>query len=193
MKVEYKFFKKVFGSIILVFFGGFLITAGILVFTSEDILGALFDYTVLPRVWLYFSLCVMSLILLGFVKYVEYGSKEKRAKFLKKTSFFRKMGNVTLTLYLLEGPINTIIATSFHYIFSPRSTVGWGMVDSFMVTWWQIVIFMVVSLGFWLIAIWGWSKGNFKYGFEYWVMKFGDLFRKEKSMRLIGDTNISKK
>ncbi|MHA1111205.1 MAG: hypothetical protein ACTSRE_08880 [Promethearchaeota archaeon] len=187
MRVEYKFFKKIFVPIILVFLGGFLITGGILAFTSEDILSALFDYTVLPRVWLYFSLCLMSLILLGFVKKVEYGTAEKRANFLRKTTFFRKMGNVTLTLYLLDGPINTIIATGFHYLFSPRATVGYGMVDSFMVTWWQIVIFMIFSLGFWLLAIWGWSKAKFKYGFEYWVMKFGNLFRKEKSIRLIGD------
>jgi hypothetical protein len=187
LKVEYKFFKKIFLSIILVFLGGFLITGGILAFTSEDILSALFDYTVLPRVWLYFSLFLMSLILLTFVKYVEYGSEEKRANFLRKTTFFRKMGNVTLTLYLLEGPINTTIATSFHYIFSPAALVGWGMIDPFMQTWWQIVIFMVFTLGFWLLAVWGWSKAKFKYGFEYWVMKIGNLFRKEKSIRLIGD------
>ncbi len=187
MKVGYKFFKKIFVPIIFVFLGGFLITASILAFTSDDILGALFDYTVLPRVWLYFSLFLMSLILLAFVKKVEYGTAEKRANFLRKTTFFRKMGNVTLTLYLLDGPINTAIATGFHHLFSTPGTVGWGLVDSFMVTWWQIVIFVIVSLGFWLLTIWGWSKAKFKFGFEYWVMKTGNAFRTEKSIRLIGD------
>jgi len=188
LKVEYKFFKKIFLSIILVFLAGFLITAGLLFFTSEDILIALFDYEVLPRVWLYFSLFLMTLILLGFVRYVEYGTEQKRENFLRKTTFFRKMGNVTLTLYLLEGPINTIIATNFHHLFSSPVTIGWGKVDSFMVTWWQIVIFMVFTLGFWLLTIWGWSRAKFKYGFEYWVMQFGNVFRTEKSIRLIGDS-----
>ncbi|MBN2155374.1 MAG: hypothetical protein JW776_04980 [Candidatus Lokiarchaeota archaeon] len=187
LKVDYKFFKKIFLTIILVFLGGFLITAGLLFLNSDDILAALFDYEVLPRVWLYFSLFAMSLLLLICVRYVEYASEEKRENFLRKTKFFRKMGNVTLTLYLLEGPINLAIATGFHYLFSEPGTVGWGMVDSFMVTWWQIVIFMVVSLAFWLTVIWAWSKINFKYGFEYWVMKFGNLFRTEKSIRMIGD------
>ncbi len=192
MKVDYKFFKKIFLPVILIFLGGFLITAGILFFTSDDILSALFDYTVLPRVWLYFSLFLMSLILLVLVKKVEYGTEQKRANFLRKTTFFRKMGNVTLTLYLLEGPINTYNCYRiFHYLFSPRATVGWGMVDSFMVTWWQIVIFVIVSLGFWLLAIWGWSKAKFKFGFEYWIMKLGNLFRKEKSIRLIGNNPIT--
>ncbi len=140
------------------------------------------DYEIYPRELLFFSLGWMMIILVLLVKRYEYIPNDLKAKRAKKSLFFRRFGVATLTFYCLEPIVNNTIAFLFHTIFGPRE--GFGIVDPFMTNGWAIILYVFTFESFWILFSYFWSKTGYKYGVEYWIMRFSNRFRKTKSTRL---------
>ncbi|MHA1646327.1 MAG: hypothetical protein ACTSVL_02040 [Promethearchaeota archaeon] len=82
----------------------------------------------------------------------------------------------------MEPIFNNSFALLFHTIFGPRA--GFGIQDPFMTNVGAILLYVFTFECFWILFSYFWSKIGYKWGMEYWIMKFSNRFRKTKSMRL---------
>ena len=149
---------------------------------GEDPIFMILDYEIYPRELLFFSLGWMMIIFVFLVKRFEYIPNDVKVKRAKRTLFFRRFGVATLTFYCLEPIINNTIAFLFHTIFGPSE--GFGVIDPFMTNGWAIILFVFTFEVFWILFSYFWSKSGYKFGMEYWIVKFSNRFRKTKSTRL---------
>ena len=140
------------------------------------------DYVLYPKelllLLLFLSLGMMFLLIIPILKKIEFRSDEDRAKIVKKTSFLKKIGTITLTLYVFEPVINGFLGTIFHLLFNGGVLYPIGTPDPYMTNTLAILLFV---LTFWTLFVHFWSKSNYKYGLEYLIIILTNPFRKEKS------------
>ncbi len=185
-KEDFKWIKRygyVLGFLSLV---GFVITTSITVITAIDAnidpFAAIFDYSIYPLELLFFSLGGILLIFPILIKKFEYTTDEERIKRAEKTIFIRKFGVASLTLYMLEGFFNSILAAIFHKTFGELN--NFGEPNAFMINVPAILLFVASFVTFWFVFVYFWSKTGYKFGFEHLGIALTKPFRKEKTNKL---------
>ncbi len=192
--VELKWIQRFgygFGSLYLV---AFLVSTALTVIQaikrSIDPFEAIFDYEIYPKELLFLSLGCMLLLFPLLVKKFEYVDIDRKRELIKKSLFFRRFGTATLTLYIIEGSIDESIATVFHKLFG-SSVYIFGATDAFMYNVWAIILYLTIIVSFWLLFVYGWSKINYRFGFEYLIVLISKPIRKVKSKRLLLETTAT--
>ncbi|MCK4812580.1 MAG: hypothetical protein KAT14_01435 [Candidatus Marinimicrobia bacterium] len=140
---------------------------------------------------IYFSLGCITYIFKALVKHVEYGTSLKRQRFAKKTLWIRRFGVITLTLYIIDAVPGMFVSEYFHKVFGGKAlwTASTGQ-DAFMTNAPAIILFVGLMFLFWYLVAWFWEKYNFTGSFEWFMVRFSKLFRKEKSSRLNLKNNL---
>jgi len=141
---------------------------------------SILEYYRLPPALLALNLALMFwLIRLGIILF-EDPDEETRMRRSKKTLSIRRFGMVTLSVYTFESVVNGIVSHQFHTLLdNPNTPVH----ESFTATV-PIILYAVFVLAFWFVFVYLWEKVGFKYGIEYWIIKFGSRFRSTKSAKL---------
>ncbi len=185
-KEDYSRIKKYSFITGTVFLAAFVIntTLTIIVSIRADInpFDPLFNFTIYPRELLFFSLGGLMFIFPILFKKFEYTSTEKRQVLADKTLFVRRFGVASLTLYMLEVAFNEGFAAIFHRSFGTLE--NFGEINAFMTNVPAISLFIATFSSFWILAVYLWSKINFKYGFEHLIIVITKPLRKVKSKRL---------
>lgn len=187
-KQKFKTIKKVCFAFSLIFLIAFTISIVITIITAGNgAISAIYnimDYILYPKELLFLSLGMMFLLIIPIMKKIEFRSEEDRAKIAKKTSFLKKIGTITLTLYVFEPVINGFLGTIFHLLFNGGVLYPFGTPDPYMTNTLAILLFVLTFLTFWTLFVHFWSKSNYKYGLEYLIIILTNPFRKEKSHKL---------
>lgn len=185
-KEEFKLIKRFglgLGCLSLV---GFVITTSITVISAIeadiDPFVAIFDYSIYPLELLFFSLGGILLIFPVLIKKFEYTTHEERIRRAEKTVFVRRFGTASLTLYMLEGFFNSILAAIFHKTFGELN--NFGEPNAFMTNIPAILLFIASFVTCWFVFVYFWSKAGYKCGFEHLGIILTKPFRKEKTNRL---------
>jgi len=147
--------------------------------TLDDPLSLLNFYR-LPPTLLALNVSLMVLVFKAGIKIFEDPDEEVRSRRAEKSLWIRKFGMITLTVYVLESPVNGILAFFYHRMVDNPAT---DVMES-QVLFLPIILYTVFVIGFWFFIVGVWEKLDFKYTIEYWVIRFGQRFRETKSMKL---------
>ncbi len=180
-KIEFKWIKRYgygLGSLFLLSFFIHIIIDIIIDFPLMNLL----SYLTYPLELLFFSLGCMLLFFPGLVKKIEYASQEEKIRIAKRSLFIRRFGVATLTLYIIEGTLNTVLSSIFHKIFGQLN--NFNQPNAFMTNVPAILLFVLTYIVFWFIFVYFWSKIGYKFGFEHLGIVLTKPFRKEKTNRL---------
>lgn len=140
-----------------------------------------FTYIIIPPDLYLLNLGIMIIWIEWFIRKFEYIPLEQRNRIKKKTRSIRKFGKITLTLYCLEPLWSTSLASIFRQAFSFIEVENDVLMEIFSIQ----LLYLLVYIGSWLIILRIWDKKfHYKYSFEFWFVKLGGLFRKEKSFKL---------
>ncbi len=186
-KHDYKWIKRYgigFGSLFLV---GFMLSLTLKILLSPkdpfDVLFDILDYSIYPRELFFLSLGCMLLLYVLLVKKFEYVSDAKKVILSKKTTFIRRFGVGTLSIYIFEPLIHNVIAAAFQQFFGPPPE--FGTPGPFMVNVPAILFYEVVLFVFWGVAVYYWSKTGYKFGFEHLIKTITKPLRKIETKRAI--------
>lgn len=153
---------------------------------AQAIINELFGYRIQPRTLTFFNISIISLILSALLRYYEYDDHEVYLKKAKKTIWVRRWGMVTLSLYMLDGLVNTFFSKLFHTWFGNYFLE----IDAFMTNVPAILLYSLIIISFWFILVRSWEKVAFKGSIESLVVWIGGLFRENKSQRLNVKKNL---
>ena len=183
-KKEYKWVKRYGLSTGFLFLVGFVITLVITLVRAPSIESGLFgilDYEIYPRELFFFSLGCMMLLLVWLAKRYEYTSYERKVILTKRTTFIRRFGVASLTIYVFEPLFNNLFAKLFHVLFGDPTV--FGTPDAFMTNVPAILLYELVIFSFWGLSVYFWSKSGYKFGLEHAIITFSSPLRKVKSRR----------
>lgn len=169
-----------------VFFIVFLLRMIFQLSDTGSIVNELFGYTIQPRALTFFNISSFMLITMAFLLRYEYSDHETYMKYARRTTWLRRYGMITLSLYMLDAPVNTALSKLFHSLFGNPSLP----VDAFMTNLPAILLFLGVMVAVWYGLIRLWEKVGFKGGMETFVVWAGSKFRKERSNRLDVNKNL---
>jgi hypothetical protein len=153
---------------------------------TQAIINELFGYRIQPRALTFFNISIISLILSALLRYYEYDEQDLYIKKANKTVWVRRWGMLTLSLYMLDGLVNTFFSKLFHTWFGDYFLE----VDAFMTNVPAILLYSFIVILFWFTLVWAWEKISFKGSMESLVVWVGGLFRKNKSQRLNVQKNL---
>ncbi len=118
------------------------------------------------------SLSTQQLLLLLFIRNQDYAKSEvKRVRAARRTTFWRRYSIFSLTGYAL----NTAIATKIYTVFVSfwGSSVDYS-VSPGIIVWnaWQIIGFVLFMWGFWEIVVRIWSRYDYKFSLDWFLVQF---------------------
>jgi peptidoglycan/LPS O-acetylase OafA/YrhL len=125
----------------------------------------------IDEMWLYIIIAQVGLFLfmaLAALKYFDFG-KNALARY-DKQKIIRRFGKVSLTVFMLETPLSELFSKILSVI-NPNwnQTIG------------ATLIFAAVIVVFWGFVIYFWEKNNFKYSFEWIIVKVFKHFGKKST------------
>lgn len=179
-------FLKTTGSITLIA-GIILIVVRVLTSESGPI-DAVFIYEPYPIHLAIFNMGLILFVLNLAMKLFEYISVENLKKLADRTIFLRAAGMLTLTLYVLEFPVRSLLTYLAHMIFGGSedfiaSFTSFGF-DNFMLNPLAIALYMAFIMGLWFLLVFLMIKSSFKGSFEWIFTKIANIFRpQDKSMK----------
>jgi hypothetical protein len=135
-----------------------------------------FDYTGMiyhPDLTLFFHLGNLTLMNILLVYFSErYDFRPSYEQGLRRSSFLRTFGPVTMSVYCLESLFGSILRLIYIQIFGP---------DIFPWNRYANISYIVIVVGFWYLAIRQWRKYNYKFSFEWGIVVFMKWFGTESS------------
>ncbi len=150
------------------------------IFTVEDsLMSFFFKYKMIPPDLYLLNLGIMILWFSWFFEKLDYCSPEKHAKIARKTAVIRRFGIASLTLFVLESFWCTLWSFIFHSKLGSYS----GEPDVVMTNFGLNLLFMLVVFGSWVVILKIWEKYNFKYSFEWFIVRISSKLRKQPSER----------
>ena len=185
-KVMVKSYARLVSMVSLVLFVAFLMIMIKQLGDSQAVVNELFGYRIQPRALTFFNLSIITIVLSALLRYNEYDEHEVYLKKAKRSIWVRRWGMLTLSLYMLDGVINTFLSKVFHTWFGDYALE----VDAFMTNVPAILLYAFVTITFWFTLVWAWEKIGFKGSMESIVVNLGGLFRKNKSQRLDVKKNL---
>ncbi len=183
-KKEFKWIKVYGLSLGTLFLSGFGLTLGLTLSHASSIEAGLFgilDYEIYPRELLFFSLGCMMLLLVPLAKKFDYANYYKKVILTKNTTFIRRFGVATLSIYFFESFFDNIFAKIFHALFGDPTV--FNAPDEFMSNFPAILLYEFTIFSFWGLVIYFWSKHNYKFGLEHAIITLSKPLRKVKSRR----------
>jgi hypothetical protein len=94
---------------------------------------------------------------------------------ISRLSILRWFSRVSLTIYLLETTVSEILRIASSAVYT-----GWNETIG------GCLLFGVVNIVFWAVALFFWQKVNFKYSFEYfWVHMFERIGKQSTKLLFI--------
>ncbi len=183
-KKDYKWIKRYGLSTGFLFLAGFVITLVITLLRAPSIESGLFgilDYEIYPRELFFFSLGCMMLLLVWLAKRFEYTSYERKVILTKRSTFIRRFGVASLSIYVFEPLFNNLFAKLFHVLFGDPTV--FGTPDAFMTNVLAILLYELVIFSFWGLSVYFWSKSGYKFGLEHAIITLSSPLRKVKSRR----------
>ncbi|MEI6850974.1 MAG: acyltransferase [Candidatus Saccharibacteria bacterium] len=125
----------------------------------------------IDEMWLYIIIAQVGLFLfmaLAALKYFDFG-KNALGRY-DKQKIIRRFGKVSLTVFMLETPLSELFSKILSVI-NPNwnQTIG------------ATLIFAAVIVVFWGFVIYFWEKNNFKYSFEWIIVKVFKHFGKKST------------
>jgi len=147
---------------------------------GDEVLVALFDYRVITPELYFFAAGGMSFVYPLLLRVFEFPGEERRREILRKTVWIRRFGIISLSIFILENVVTSVLGRIFHSLFGDPA----APVDAFMTNGPAILLYFFLSVGFWFTAVRLWEQKGFKYSFEWFIVTLGGRFRETKSDRL---------
>ncbi|MHA1619368.1 MAG: hypothetical protein ACTSVZ_08805 [Promethearchaeota archaeon] len=155
-----------------------IIDASFLVnFASEDV----------PLALQILNVGLMPFIPLVFLPKVDFGNDQRRQKHVRRTTWLRRYGIVSLTAFAIGTPFANGIFAAFQ-AFWGTSVDRSGEVPVLAWNVWQIMLFIVVLYLCWEILLRLWEKIDYKLSLEWFLVKILSLLTGRRSSRM----NVSK-
>ena len=173
---------KKFRNFILYFFSFCLVIVGIasIVDWTFFLEYANIDTPVIVQI---LNLGLEALVFSWFIMRLDMGSPERRAKAGKRTSWLRRFGIVSLTLYTISKWFaNQVYLVLLPIMGSPIDYTG----ASPRLAWnaAQLYLFMGIMFGVWMVILIIWEKLHFILSIEWWINIITVLLRFKKKPNL---------
>ena len=130
---------------------------------------------IFPMKFHYFNLGLMTCLATFLIDKIEYQPEARRAVMARRTFIFRRVGMAALSVFMMESLFAAIISKPYAWLWPgegfPHHPVAVGL-------------FLLLLLSFWNLALWAWSKHDFKYGCEWLMVQVTGIVRGKRSIRL---------
>jgi hypothetical protein len=133
----------------------------------------------LPMKLHHLNMGLMLLMCTWLIAKMEYQSEQRRVILARRTILLRRFSMAALSVFLLEGVVATSMSRAFAYAWDggaelPRNPV-------------MVAAFLAILLVFWDASLRLWERRDFKYGFEWYLIRVVDRVRGRHSERLLAD------
>lgn len=136
-----------------------------------------FDTPFLPALLL--MLGPMFLVMIFVMYWIDLRGDEKKVAWVKRSKSIRRFGSVGLTIFILEGSMVQLLRIPFLLI------PGFDTAYIFI-----FFVFTTVNVIIWAIILKYWEKIDYKYSFEWFMIKLRQKITKKESDRLSAAKNL---
>jgi len=177
--------EKIYMRFILLFAGVCFVIFGIAVIVDYTFI---FEYASMdtPFMVQFFNLGAQAIVFSLFVKYLDMGSAKRKAKVGKRTTWLRRYGIVSLTIFTLGSLLARGVYWVMEKIMGPSLEYVSGDLSNPRLAWntFQIYFFILVVFLCWQGVLMLWEKVNFAFSMEWIIHYAAVLLRLKKKPNL---------
>jgi hypothetical protein len=122
----------------------------------------------------------MLIVIAVFLRIMDFSKSERREQWLKRSVWLRRFGILALTVFILEGTVVQLLSRIFSLI--KPDWGGNGLI--------RLFIFCHFVLILWGLLLKLWSRVNFKYSLEYFIVEWMQRLSGCRSIRLNAESTL---